>query len=81
MANDRPCKECIWHSEEGCTRWACEPITRQEAHERLRRGRWETDVLDGIPGYRSVVIVCSECHMVHPYSTPYCPNCGAMMGV
>lgn len=33
----RPCEECIWHTINGCSVWDCDPITRREAHELLRR--------------------------------------------
>jgi len=45
----------------------------------VRHGRWEEDLLEGLPGYRPVVVVCSECHRVGFAGTPYCPNCGARM--
>lgn len=45
----------------------------------MRRGRWELNVLDGTPGYRPVVIICSECHRIGFAGTPYCPNCGVRM--
>jgi len=45
----------------------------------VRHGRWEEDMLDGLPGYRSIVLVCSVCHRVGFAGTPYCPNCGALM--
>ena len=43
------------------------------------RGRWEWDVLDGTPGYRPVVLCCSNCHRVSFSGWDYCPNCGADM--
>lgn len=45
----------------------------------VRSGRWEVDTLDGLPGYRPNIIVCSHCHMVNISCTPYCPWCGAEM--
>lgn len=39
--NDRPCKDCIWLSADGCTRWECEPKLREdvvaEAMDGVRR--------------------------------------------
>lgn len=43
------------------------------------RGRWEWDVLDGTPGYRPVVLCCSNCHMVSFSGWDFCPSCGADM--
>ena len=43
------------------------------------RGRWEWDVLDGTPGYRPVVLCCSNCHRVSFSGWDFCPNCGADM--
>ena len=37
------------------------------------------DVLDGTPGYRPVVLCCSNCHRVSFSGWAYCPNCGAKM--
>lgn len=34
--SDRPCKECIWHSEDGCWLWDCDPVTRKEAKAILK---------------------------------------------
>lgn len=45
----------------------------------VARGRWEWDVLDGTPGYRPVVLCCSNCHRVSFSGWSYCPNCGADM--
>ena len=45
----------------------------------VKHGRWEEDMLDGLPGYRPIVIVCSNCHRVSPSGFPFCPNCGAKM--
>ena len=28
---DRDCKNCIYHTEDGCSKWDCEYINRQEA--------------------------------------------------
>jgi hypothetical protein len=44
------------------------------------KARWEEDILDGLPGYRPVVIVCSNCHRVSMAGFSYCPNCGVQMG-
>lgn len=43
------------------------------------RAKWEWDVLDGTPGYRPVVLCCSNCHRVSFSGWSYCPNCGADM--
>ena len=47
--NERPCNECIWHSEDGCWRWDCEPVTRQEAKKRLRGETVWISVDDRLP--------------------------------
>lgn len=41
--NDRPCKECIWRGEDGCTSWDCEPVTRKEAREMIKNLRLLND--------------------------------------
>lgn len=77
--NDRPCNECIWYSNDGCTSWDCEPITRKEARERQKHGKWlEVTTLDN----EFICWVCSECRhgadfVYEPYN--FCPNCGARM--
>lgn len=30
-------------------------------------------------GKRSTIFVCSACDIPYPYTTKYCPNCGAKM--
>ena len=41
-AVERPCRDCVWHSEDGCFIWDCDPITRQELAD-ARRNVKETD--------------------------------------
>jgi hypothetical protein len=33
--SDRPCTECIWRGPDGCWKWDCEPVTREEAKKLL----------------------------------------------
>ena len=35
MSYDRPCDECIWKADHGCTQWGCNPVTRKEAKQIL----------------------------------------------
>ena len=42
-AIDRDCPNCIWHSENGCTVWDCDFISRAEAKKRLYLNRKESD--------------------------------------
>lgn len=39
--------------------------------QEVRRGKWE---IDDITAY-----FCTKCGYWQPYTTPYCPNCGARM--
>ena len=34
---DRPCNECVWRGPDGCTKWDCEPLTRKELKEILKK--------------------------------------------
>ena len=54
-------------------------IPAAEVRENVK-ARWEDDLLDGLPGYRPIVIVCSNCHRVSSARFPFCPNCGARIG-
>lgn len=36
--NDRPCEECVYHTEMGCSKWECEPLTRAELTKMLKSG-------------------------------------------
>ena len=40
----------------------------------VRHGRWE------LYSAKSCLYTCSECHSLPKDRTPYCPNCGALMG-
>ena len=44
-----------------------------------KEGKWLTEVLDGPPGMRPLVFVCSMCWHVSNVETRYCCNCGARM--
>ena len=35
------CKNCIWHTEDGCWSWDCDPVTREEARELVDNARRE----------------------------------------
>lgn len=37
--NERPCSECIWHTEDGCLVWDCDPVTRREAKRILKAAK------------------------------------------
>lgn len=39
MAVERPCRDCVWHSEDGCFVWDCDPITRQELADARRKAK------------------------------------------
>ena len=34
--NERPCSECVWRTEDGCSSWDCEPVTRNDVRELLK---------------------------------------------
>ena len=41
MTEEVNCKDCIWHTEDGCWSWNCDPVTREQAKEMvdfLKRG-------------------------------------------
>lgn len=44
-----------------------------------KEGKWLTEVLDGAPGMRPLVFVCSRCWHISNVETRYCCNCGARM--
>lgn len=39
---ERPCGECLWHGDDGCTKWECEPVTLEEARKIVRKDMEET---------------------------------------
>lgn len=54
-ATDRDCPNCIWHSENGCTVWDCDFISRAEAKKRLSKPMFDPANLDldqTVYGYR-----------------------------
>ena len=58
---------------------AIEAIVQNEPTVAPKRGKWAQDWRDErgythISGYK-----CSECDALYPWSTNFCPNCGAKM--
>lgn len=40
--SNRPCNECIWHSDDGCSSWDCKPVKRVEIRRGLEnKSAWE----------------------------------------
>jgi len=79
--SDRPCSECIWESTDGCTSWECNPITRAEAHNRIKHGKWECHMSAKFDEGVILVpaFVCSCCGNIGQKWMSYCFNCGAKM--
>jgi len=77
------CAHCISEGTEECVdcydKRLMQNFPAADVRENVK-ARWEEDILDGLPGYRPVVIVCSNCHRVSMAGFSYCPNCGAQMG-
>lgn len=34
---DRPCNQCIWLTEDGCSSWDCEPMTRKDVRNLIKK--------------------------------------------
>lgn len=47
--------------------------------QKVKPGKWEQHIFDGIMGQRPTAWVCSNCNCLSVYKTDYCPNCGAKM--
>ena len=71
---DRDCPHCIWHTENGCSSWDCEQITRSEARKRLKNGKWMAKK-QGV----WIVRQCSVCNAIVDHQYNFCPYCGAKM--
>lgn len=73
------CDLCRWAGTSNCEE--CEhPIDDiPKANVRAIKARWEWDLIDGTPGYRPVVMCCSNCHRVSMVEWAFCPICGAEM--
>lgn len=77
----------IDYEDDGVIRWErngekkhAELIDLIEAYEdKQKRGRWDTQILDGIMGNRPQAIFCDKCGQIAFAKTNYCPNCGADM--
>ena len=42
MTDEVNCKDCIWHTEDGCWSWNCDPVTREQARELVESARKES---------------------------------------
>ena len=72
MADERNCRECVFHTADGCTSWECNPLTRtaaallREENKRLR---------EQIEAYVGEFRVCRFCANVHADCSPTGGEC------
>lgn len=80
--SERPCSECVWNTEDGCSSWSCEPLTRNEIRFIRKRGKW-IEKLDKNGIYGNFCSVCNKDNGLSRdswnWETKFCPNCGAIM--
>jgi len=67
---DIPCSECIWKSEDGCTNWDCEPVSRAEARKKFRKPKTNADRIRTMTDEELAYFIASD------YYVPHCPNTG-----
>ena len=51
--SERDCKNCLWHTDDGCSSWDCDFISREEAAEAVKKLREERK--DGCPYYCELI--------------------------
>ena len=43
----RNCADCIWNTEDGCTEWECQYVSRKQIRKMLKEGRIQLKEVEG----------------------------------